>query len=428
MSSFTARAALLANGLVAGAETVLPASSPSFVMSGLYQTSSQLTTLNSISSVLKASQQMVEIPIYGPQSSGYTFNVLNKLEIEVTVQNTDGANTMSYLNIFNMFQRIELVIDGGIQKEFNNCPMTIESIFHAVCPERELIATAADMGYGDAVFNANGTPIPAGGERVFRLNLSHLFSELTAGYPIVMTTSKVSLKFYFNPGAEWLISTSAAGVADITVSNVQCIAHGQLLTPPALSDLVASTAGKLLSIPCILPIFYEYALNQVPSTGSGRVPIQFSGPILGFQQWLYGAGAPVTSEGKYTGLSSYGEFFFYSSNGALLNITNTTKSQLKQLEALLWAPAHTVYPTQTATTDPYPDRGPILPFCMHPVGGLRNVSRHGAYNCNGQEAFSIRPPAGSTYTNLQVRVCYWMLGTYIINPDGTVVCQQLQFR
>lgn len=428
MSSFTARAALLANGLVAGADTVLPASSPSFVMSGLFQTSSQLITLNNISSVLKASMQMLEFPIFGPQSTGYNFDVLNKLELEVTVQNTDGANTMSYLNMFNMLQRVELVINGTSVKEFNNCPMTIESLFHAVCPQREFIATAAQMGYGDAVFSTNGTPIPAASEQVFRLNLTHLFSELTAGYPCVMVTDKVSLRVYFNPGAEWLISTSAANTADINVSNVQCIAHGQKLTPPALSDLIASTAGKLLSIPCVLSIFYDYNLGAISAAGSGRIPIQFAGPILGFQQWLYGAGSPTTPEGRYTGLSSYGEFFFYNSTGTLLNTVNTTKSQLKQLEAILWGPALTVYPTQTATTDPYPDRGPIMPFCMHPVGGLRNVSRHGSYLCNGQEQFSIKPPAGSTYASLRVLACYWTLGTFIINPSGSVVCQQLAFR
>ncbi len=389
---------------------------------GAYLANRYITTQSSYSGCYGSSSQIVDFRMTG-SGAGVQLNTLSSYDLELGIQNTDGANALRILPTPYHFSRIELVIKGEVVDSYTTGRQTEMSILRRM-PQREFQSVYPMLGYVDTAFTTTGVTIAAATIQYFRLPIKYLFPWLSK--PILQGISaEIIFRFHFNPGNSVYYSTSAS--TGITLSSARVLLTGHILDADSQSLLIKASRSSTTYIPAMYSMYRSNNFGAIAANGTiSRYTMQQDGWMAGvFIDLVDNA---TTTEDQITNLVGFQQYHLYDSNGQQINVQNVTSNEVYSNNAMIWGKSvpSSIFPVTVAigtvtgaSALRYPDAGPAQYFCDDYYNIFANINRYGSMKFNGQEQFDVQMGSGGA-TNLVINFYFDMLAIVTQWPGGDI--------
>lgn len=345
-------------------------------------------------------------------------------DLEMTIQNNDGANPLLLLPAVYTINQLQCLIDGKAVITFTS-PRQIEHRMLGSLPQREFETSYSLYGYPNADFATTGFTVAAGANQKFRVPMHHIIGFLKQLPAIQTVTSKVTFRFFFNTGIAYRFSTLGNSTS-LTVTDMKMIITGHVMAPGASAVLDSAISEAGVIVPAIFPQSTTHTFGPVGANGNtSKFTLNQSGWLAQLAVDLY-ATQQVNAEDIIQDLTGYQQFTFYDANGQPLNVSSTYNYQMYALNSHIYGMSSppVVLPRTVASGNAvgyssaqYVDVGPNLPFCDEIVAILDDTKRFGSFNLKGPEQIQIQAPS-TGYTNLNVQIFFDFLATVQQFPNG----------
>jgi len=333
------------------------------------------------------------------------------LQIQFTNQ---GANPIRLVQCaFRWFSQIQLLFNGSLVWALNSKNAIANKI---------LTNMSAPEFQSNIDFYAGSTTNPyytfaAGNTQYFGFNLLYLFPELGRIY-LPGVADEIRFRFYCEPAASIVASTSVGLPTDIKLQNMRIIGFGQQLEPAGAEILQKMIATSQVRI----PMTAVYArLQTVGPLATGNVSTRM---VVNYRGWLNSIGVytysdqPSVPEEVITLLSQPTEFTVYNGSGvpAFQGLQDSTMMQVvrnTQYQGGLHNDGAVQFRLLTSTVGTA--QGPFSEnsWCSLSTPSWRgDMMRHGSFNAVGTESFSVT--ASGVYTNCQVEMILYVSGILLL--------------